>query len=542
MTHGGTDDDADGGTDVPGAGTSDQPSGAAAAGAVSDARFRLVIAGFAVSQYGSFLNMVALNLFVYTTTGSALSTGLFMAVRLISGFLAGPACGPAAARFGARSVMLWANLLQAAALLALVLAPDGIRAVALFVSAAVVGAGGTHFLVALRGAVPELVGRRRRAWANSWMATARSGAMVVGFASAGVVVPLLGYTAAFLIDMATFLCCAATIALLPSAPAALPEADGGKADPDGGKGADDGEGTDGGGQDTVSEGQHRLRGRTRGRMRSAASVAALTGTPVLLLMVGLRSVDALGSSSHNVALPVYSTAADPADPAAFVSRFWLCWGVGNVLMQQLIRWYGRRTGKQAGARGFGVGTVVMSVSFILAFAGFPLAAVVPIALVAGAADGLTEVSYVSHLQTLPADVRTPVFGLSAAAENFGFGVGMVGVSALLEAFAPLTVVAWSHGAAVAVAGVFLTLLALGPRLGRSSPSQASGSPRGSRSTDSSTTRRDQAEKGTRSGSHTPDSMDGTNGTAGTGGANRGEDPGGPDADSGDRGGVPAPRS
>ncbi|MBO8195987.1 MFS transporter [Streptomyces oryzae] len=508
--------------------------GPADTGSVSDGRFRLVIAGFAVSQYGSFLNMVALNLFVYATTDSALSTGLFMAVRLISGFLAGPACGATVARFGARSVMLWANVLQAAALLALVLAPHGLRAVALFVSAAVVGAGGTLFLVALRGAVPDLVGQRRRAWANSWMATARSGAMVAGFASAGVVVPLLGYTAAFLIDMATFLCCAATVTLLPSSPA-FPATPATSREADGEGESESTQAAQGPGASPAS------RRGLRGRMRGAASVAALTGTPVLLLMVGLRAVDALGSSSHNVALPIYSTAADPDDPAAFVSRFWLCWGLGNVLMQQLIRWYGRRTGKQAGARAFGVGTVVMSVSFILAFAGFPLAAVVPIALVAGAADGLTEVSYVSHLQTLPARVRTPVFGLSATAENFGFGAGMVGVSALLEAFAPLTVVAWSHGAAVAVAGVFLALLALGPRARRSSPDRTSGSLRDSRSTGSATVRRDPAEKGTTGDRHSSDSSTtaGTTGEGGEGSGGRGEDPGGPDADSGDRDGVPA---
>ncbi|NEE15195.1 MFS transporter, partial [Streptomyces sp. SID7499] len=61
--------------------------------AVSERRFRFLVAGYAVSSYGTFLNMVALNLFVYETTGRALAMGLFMAVRLASGFVAGLVVG-----------------------------------------------------------------------------------------------------------------------------------------------------------------------------------------------------------------------------------------------------------------------------------------------------------------------------------------------------------------------------------------------------------------------------------------------------------------
>lgn len=122
-------------------------------------------------------------------------------------------------------------------------------------------------------------------------------------------------------------------------------------------------------------------------------------------MVVPRSVDAFGSSSHNAALPVHSAALDAAHPAVFVSAFWCLWALGNVAAQQVIQRYVKRAGRTVGAPGFGYGTCLMSGAFVLAFAGFPWAATVVIALVAGAADGLTEVSYTSHLQTLPADLR-----------------------------------------------------------------------------------------------------------------------------------------
>lgn len=185
--------------------------------AVSERRFRFLVAGYAVSSYGTFLNMVALNLFVYETTGRALAMGLFMAVRLASGFVAGLVVGGLLARFSAKSIMLWANVGQGAVMLVLVLAPDGMLTGALMAVSVVIGACGTLFMVALRSSIPEMVGEDRRAWANSLSITGRSLAMVAGFASAGVVVSLVGYTAAFLVDMATFVACAVTVALLPIA-------------------------------------------------------------------------------------------------------------------------------------------------------------------------------------------------------------------------------------------------------------------------------------------------------------------------------------
>ncbi|KPI14837.1 major facilitator superfamily MFS_1 [Actinobacteria bacterium OK074] len=428
-------------------------------------RYRILVAGYAISSYGSYLNMVALNLYVYAVTERALAVGVFLAVRLGAGFVAGMLAGPILARWPAKAVMFWVNVVQAATLVVLVTAPDGLRSAALFFVSASAGVTGTVFSVALRSAVvPEMVGQERRTWANSLMVSWRSMAMVVGFASAGVVVSLLGYTAAFLVDMVTFLVCAGAVALLPGARdgagAADEVADGAGLDGAGADGPADGVVADGVVADAPKDDGSQDGGDKRDltRTHTGAAVVALAAAPVLGLMVLLRAVDALGSSSHNAALPVYSTQRDHHDPAVFVSVFWCVWALGNVLVQQVIQRYTRRSGRAVGALGFGLGTIAMSAAFILAFAGLPWAATVVIALLAGAADGLTEVSYTSHLQTLPDALRTPAFGLSATVENFGFGVGMIAVGAALDAFSPLAVVAVAHGAAIVVAVVYVGLV------------------------------------------------------------------------------------
>ncbi|MEU8863116.1 MFS transporter [Streptomyces umbrinus] len=413
--------------------------------ALQERRYRILVTGYAISSYGTFLNVVALSLYVYAVTDRALAVGVFMAVRLAAGFVAGLASAAVLARWSPKGVMFWANVAQAAALLLLVLAPDGFRTGTLFAVSAVVGASGTLFMVTLRSSIPDMVGEGRHTWANSLMVSGRSMAMVAGFASSGVVVSLLGYTAAFLVDMATFLVCALTVLLLPMP---MSPARGNEEKDSQGKDVEGSQGS----QEEGADGQGR---RRDGRRRVPAALVALGAVPVLGLMVALRGIDALGSSSHNAALPVYSTELDADNPAVFVSVFWCVWALGNVLVQQVLQRYTKRTGRSVGALGFGLGTIAMSGTFILAFAGLPWAATVLVALLAGAADGLTEVSYTSHLQTLPSPLRTHAFGLSATVENLGFGVGMIVVAAALDVFTPLSVVGVAHGAAIVLAMVYV---------------------------------------------------------------------------------------
>ncbi|MFI6013203.1 MFS transporter [Streptomyces sp. NPDC051243] len=390
--------------------------------------FRLLVLGNGISAYGSYLNMVALNVFVYDATGSALAAGLFMAVRLATNVVSGWVSGRLVSAYDRKRLMVGADLGQAAALLTLLLAPDGARTGLLYALAVVTGGCSTLSQVALRSSIPEIVGAEHRVRANGLLVTGRSLAMIAGFASSGLVVAELGYSAAFALDAATFLVSATVLFLLPVRTRAA-EADGA------GGGA--------GGSSAAA--------RFTARM--------LLGTaPVLMAMIAVRAVDGLGSSSHNVALPIYSSGLDPDHPATFISQFWATWAIGNIVAQQVIGKVTKKTGRTPGERAFALGACVMSAGFILVFSGLPTVPAILAALVAGAADGFTEIVYVSRLQTAPDDQRGRLFGLSASAENTGFGLGMLVSGALLEAFSPLQVVAAFHGLAIALCLALLLLL------------------------------------------------------------------------------------
>ncbi|MGW6906309.1 MFS transporter [Streptomyces sp. NPDC054940] len=393
--------------------------------------FRLLVLGNGISAYGSYLNMVALNVFIYDATGSALAAGLFMAVRLATNVVSGWVSGRLVSAYDRKRLMVGADLCQAVALLSLLLAPDGVRPGLLYALAVVTGGCSTLSQVALRSSVPEIVGAEHRVRANGLLVTGRSLAMIAGFASSGVVVAELGYSAAFALDAATFLVSATVLFLLPVRTRA--------AKGDQGAGAGSADSSDA--------------ARWTARM--------LLGTaPVLMAMIAIRAVDGLGSSSHNVALPLYSSSLDPDHPATFISQFWATWAIGNIVAQQVIGRVTKKSGRTPGERAFALGACVMSAGFILVFSGLPTVPAVIAALVAGAADGFTEIVYVSRLQSAPDDRRGRLFGLSASAENTGFGLGMLVSGALLETYSPLRVVAAFHGLAIALCLALLLLLVI----------------------------------------------------------------------------------
>ncbi|MGW6530237.1 MFS transporter [Streptomyces venezuelae] len=410
--------------------------------------FRLLVVGNGISAYGSYLNMVALNVFVYEVTDSALAAGIFMAVRLLTSVVSGFVSGRLVSVHDRKMLMVGADLTQCAAMIALLIAPDGGRAGLLYVLAVVTGFCSTLSGVALRSSIPEIVGGDLRLRANSLLATGRSLAMIAGFASAGVVVAQLGYVAAISLDAATFAVSACVLLSLPIRTRARREKDGGAEEST----AEDGSTGDSG-------------------ERGVGALILLRAAPVLALMIALRAADGLGSSSHNVALPVYSSDLDPSHPATFVSQFWATWAIGNIVMQQVCgRWAGHGGRQGPGERAFAVGACVMSAAFIVVFAGLPTYVAVAAALVAGMADGLTEIAYVTRLQAAPDEQRGRLFGLSASVENTGFGLGMLVSGALLDRFSPFHVVGLLHGSAIVLCfGMFVALVRQGRRAASDDP-------------------------------------------------------------------------
>ncbi|MFJ6617726.1 MFS transporter [Kitasatospora sp. NPDC091335] len=401
--------------------------------------FYRLAAGDALSTYGSQLNMVALSLFAYEASGNALGTAGFLVLRLTGGFSGGLVAGRLVSRLERRRLMTACSLAQAVALVVVALAPTSARIPVLYPLALVLGGAAAVNAVALRTSIPEMVGSGRRAHANSLMATCRSTAMVMGFASAGVVVAWSGFRAALLIDATSFVLYAALVIRLPlptrAAPAEVAEPDGSAAKPEGPAAAP-----------------------KRFGQRWQALVV-LRAAPVVGAMAGIRLLDAFGSAAHNISLPVFANESSPGNPAALLGTFWATWAIGNLSAQQLVTRLMLRRGIEPGERGFALGTILMSASFILVFTDLPLPLFLLVAICAGLGDGFTEISYTTRIQALTDDRRGQAFGILTSAENVGMGTGMLLSGSLLALLSPLTVVGVSHAVPIVLALAFLVLIA-----------------------------------------------------------------------------------
>lgn len=404
--------------------------------------FYRLAAGDALNMYGSQLDLVALSLFAYEAAGNALGTAGYLVLRLGGGVVGGLVAGRLVARLERRKLMTGCALAQALALVVVALVPASLRIPVLYPLAVVLGAAAAVAAVALRTSIPEMVGAGRRARANSLMASCRSAAMVLGFASAGVVVAWAGFRAALLIDAASFVLFGALVIRLPLPTRAAP-AEEPAAQPT---------------EEPAARSDDPAPKAGKGGPRWQALVV-LRAAPVVGAMAGIRLLDAFGSAAHNISLPVFADQSSPGNPAALLGTFWATWAIGNLGAQQLVSRFMLRRGIEPGERGFALGTCLMSACFILVFTDLPTPLFLLVAIGAGLGDGFTEISYTTRIQALADERRGEAFGILASAENIGMGTGMLLSGSLLTLLSPLTVVGVSHSVPIVLALAFLVLVA-----------------------------------------------------------------------------------
>jgi MFS family permease len=385
-----------------------------------------------LSVFGDFVTFVAFSLFAFATTHSALLTGLLLALRLGAGLAAAPGVGQLATHRSRRVLLAAAEGAQAVVLgaLALAVGSDALAVPLLFATAILTGVAGTATSVGLRASIPAMVGPDERMRANGILVTTRSIATMAGFASAGVIVATAGYAAAFAVDAATFLVSAAMIAWLP-----LPLREPAGEEPASGAPT----------RDSPAGERKRSARRALGQLRASAATHGVLGA------IAIRTLDAAGSGAHNVALPVFFGETQPHNAARFYAGFWLAWAAGSMLASTLARRWMKRTARQPDFRAFALGTCAMSATFTAVFVGWPFPLLLLLALLAGCADGFTEITYTTRLQAAPDDERGRVFAVSAVGENGGLGSGMLTAALLLPLLGALPTVGLLHGAAIVAA-------------------------------------------------------------------------------------------
>ena len=180
--------------------------------------FVLLVTGQFVSQMGDRLAMVAFPWLVWRTTGSALSTGLVLALFTLPYVLFGTVAGGVLDRIDKRGVMVAADLARGGLVLAVPFVASRSTG-GLYVLAFAVATATVFFDPGLMALLPDIVPQDDLLRANSLLAASEHVTEIVGFAAAGFLVSYLATRATFTIDAATFAVSAVTLLAMTIRPA-----------------------------------------------------------------------------------------------------------------------------------------------------------------------------------------------------------------------------------------------------------------------------------------------------------------------------------
>lgn len=175
-----------------------------------NANFVLLVGGQFISQVGDRLALVAFPWLVYRTTGSALSTGVVLALFTLPYVLFGAVAGGVLDRVDRRGVMVAADIARAGLVLAVPLVA-GRSLFAVFALAFLTACATVFFDPGLMALLPDIVPGDDLMRANSILATSVNITEILGYSMAGFIVAYVAVRTAFVADAATFAVSAVTL-------------------------------------------------------------------------------------------------------------------------------------------------------------------------------------------------------------------------------------------------------------------------------------------------------------------------------------------
>jgi MFS family permease len=171
--------------------------------------FGLLWSGGLISDLGDWMLMVALPVYVFQLTGSALITSTVFVVELVPALLVGQLAGVLVDRWDRRRILVATGLIQAALLLPLLAATSVDRLWIVYVVAAVQSCLARLGGPAKAALIPAIVPGEQLAAANSLNAVSDNLARLIGSPLGGLAIQLFGLVGVVIADAVTFLVSAA---------------------------------------------------------------------------------------------------------------------------------------------------------------------------------------------------------------------------------------------------------------------------------------------------------------------------------------------
>jgi MFS family permease len=166
--------------------------------------YRRLWIGLAISMLGEWFNTVALFVLIYTLTGSELGIGLLFVIRMFSLALPQVFTGMLADRYSRKWLMIWANILSAIAVLALLMVDEKGEVWMIYFISSVLMMLHAVFIPAERATIPNITEEHELLTANALSSATWSAALCLGASLGGFVVSAYGVEVAFIINAVCF--------------------------------------------------------------------------------------------------------------------------------------------------------------------------------------------------------------------------------------------------------------------------------------------------------------------------------------------------
>lgn len=176
--------------------------------------FGLVWLAGLISMMGDWVLYIALPIYVFRITGSALATSAMFLAEMVPALLLGSVAGVFVDRWDRKRTMVIANLVLALGLLPLLLVHSADRVWLVYVVAFVESVAAQFFTPAEQAFLPALAGEDRLTSANSLAALNNNLARLVGPALGGAIAARFGLSGVTLVDTVSFLLAALLVVLV----------------------------------------------------------------------------------------------------------------------------------------------------------------------------------------------------------------------------------------------------------------------------------------------------------------------------------------
>ncbi|MBM7663049.1 MFS family permease [Bacillus mesophilus] len=383
----------------------------------------------ALSDFGTFMDMIVLNVVIYTATGSAAWLAATLAARTLGGVIASLFSGVVADRLDRRKVMIWADILRGIIILLLIPFPTP---TVIIIGSFLIGFISSFFHVSFSAEIPQMFGEDKVLETNSLISRLTSISLVLGFIGAGLITDILGYKVTLMIDATTYILSAVVLMKLR--------------------------------WDSAFRKTEELASGVKQKLLSVVKdikevYLYLKLLPVLLMFNFVFLIGAFAGSSHNLGIPLLAEQVDPLRQSFYYGMIWGVWGIGSVLATYTLPRLKWLKDDKLFTTAY-LSAILMSTGFILFLSSETIVIILSIAFLTGIFDAAYTTLYSTILQKTDNHIRGRIFGVGMLLKSLGFALGFIVAPIIMDIVSMKNMVWILHGTFISasVTALIVTLV------------------------------------------------------------------------------------